>query len=492
MQGPFLRKYGQDATINFHLYEVDGINFRVDAVVAVGDIFIMIDEAAEVASDNAATDEGRGYSLVVPAVDMTGQRITIYVEDQTATKVWLDDVIIIETTDHPDAMHPNGVTEAGTAQAGAAQTITFRSTAVATDDYYKDQLVTITGGTGAGQTNRVLFYTGSTKVATMAKPWETNPSATSTYEVRAGTVDNGISDVGTAQAGGNSTITLATGASAVNDRYLGQLVRIVGGTGDQQSRPIISYVGATRVATISGTWATNPDSTSLYEIYTDAISEVSLPSAPEVADAVWDEDLSSGHVVANSAAVRLSDVLVDTADMQPKLGAPVSSIAADIATAQTDLDIITGGNGAILATTAITAARSVASGTADSGSTTTMVDAARTEIDNEYWNGASLLFTSGDNAGLTRTITGFNAGTNVITFSPALINPILVDDAYEILPVSTGDLSTDIADISGRLPATLTVGGRVRSAVEVVNSRLVTGTGVVPTGTEWGDGGAEV
>ena len=37
MQGMHLRKYGVEATIPFELYEVDGVDFRVDAVHAAGD-----------------------------------------------------------------------------------------------------------------------------------------------------------------------------------------------------------------------------------------------------------------------------------------------------------------------------------------------------------------------------------------------------------------------------------------------------------------------
>ena len=135
MQGPFLRPYGRAATINFHLFEVDGINLRTDATVGTADLDIMIDEATETSCTNAATDEGQGYSLVLTAAEMTGQRITIYVID-AATKVWLDDVIAIETTNHPSAMHPNGVTHSGTAQTGAASTITLASTASSTNDLY--------------------------------------------------------------------------------------------------------------------------------------------------------------------------------------------------------------------------------------------------------------------------------------------------------------------------------------------------------------------
>lgn len=71
--------------------------------------------------------------------------------------------------------------DVGTAQAGGSNTITLRSGAVATDDYYNGAYVTLTGGTGVGQTRKITDYVGSTKVATLDSNWVTNPDNTSTY-----------------------------------------------------------------------------------------------------------------------------------------------------------------------------------------------------------------------------------------------------------------------------------------------------------------------
>ena len=75
------------------------------------------------------------------------------------------------------------IADKGTAQAGASTTITLRAGASATDDYYKDATVVITGGTGVGQVRQITGYVGSTKVATVDTAWATNPDNTSTYKV---------------------------------------------------------------------------------------------------------------------------------------------------------------------------------------------------------------------------------------------------------------------------------------------------------------------
>lgn len=68
-----------------------------------------------------------------------------------------------------------------TAQSGAAGSITLDTGASATDDFYNDMLVFITGGTGAGQARKVSDYVGSTKVASVVPNWVTNPDSSSTF-----------------------------------------------------------------------------------------------------------------------------------------------------------------------------------------------------------------------------------------------------------------------------------------------------------------------
>ena len=104
MQGVFLRKYGVETTVDFQLFEIDGVDFKTDASHVAGDTKIMIDEGAEGNTDNGFTDEGQGYSIVISATEMQGARITIYVVDQ-GTKAWLDTAIVVESYGNASAMH---------------------------------------------------------------------------------------------------------------------------------------------------------------------------------------------------------------------------------------------------------------------------------------------------------------------------------------------------------------------------------------------------
>lgn len=82
----------------------------------------------------------------------------------------------------------------------------------------------------------------------------------------------GVTRTATAQAGAATSITLDTGAEAVDDYYNFKRIIIVSGTGSGQSAIISDYVGSTRVATTfcegttTGSWRTNPASDSVFVI----------------------------------------------------------------------------------------------------------------------------------------------------------------------------------------------------------------------------------
>jgi hypothetical protein len=100
-------------------------------------------------------------------------------------------------------------------------------------------------------------------------------------------------------------------------------------------------------------------------------------------------------------------------------------------------------------------------GTADSGSTTTLVDAARTEADPDYWNNACVLFTSGTLAGQIGQVTSFTPATDTFEFYPALTAAVTTH-TYAILKTSicaTNGHSIDFDTSSGTIgPSQLEAG----------------------------------
>jgi hypothetical protein len=89
------------------------------------------------------------------------------------------------------------VKRANTAQSGTATTIVLDASASATDDFYNDDMIVITAGTGIGQARFITDYVGSSKTATVAT-WRTNPGADSEFFILPfppASTDGDISDV---------------------------------------------------------------------------------------------------------------------------------------------------------------------------------------------------------------------------------------------------------------------------------------------------------
>lgn len=141
-----------------------------------------------------------------------------------------------------------------TAQAGAAGTITLDASASSTNDFYKGQLIFITGGTGAGQPPGLVFsYVGSTKVATMYNNWTTTPDNTSTFAIK-DFYGHGV----------NSSLQAVSDMQSING--------IAGGNVTGISSLGTAYNAGTLTTNITGTISTVTTLTNLPAITTDWIT----------------------------------------------------------------------------------------------------------------------------------------------------------------------------------------------------------------------------
>lgn len=252
-------------------------------------------------------EAGKWYSVIVSATVNSVAGKTVALHFRCAPAEAVAGVPVVE----PYGM----ITNVGTAQAGAANTITLASTASATDNLYDPGLITIRSGTGAGQSRTIIQYTGSTKVAVVDRDWRTNPDNTSVYVVVA--MPNLMStNEGAAAGGGASTITLNAGASATDNFYNGQFVVLRSSTGQDQVRLITSYVGSTKVATVSAAWATNPVSGTGYMIYPSYMAALSNLDA-----AVSTRLATAGYTAPLTAATTRSAVGLASANLDTQLAA---------------------------------------------------------------------------------------------------------------------------------------------------------------------------
>lgn len=176
----------------------------------------------------------------------------------------------------------------------------------------------------------------------------------------------------------------------------------------------------------------------------------------------------TGEINTNAGAVALVDLTTTTTTATNVT--TVNGLAANVITATSIAADAIGASE--LAADAVTKIRSIVSGTADSGTTTTMVDAALTEADTDYWKGSYIVFTSGTLLGQTRLITGFTPATDTMTFSPATTVAVSTH-TYEILP----NASVDLQLWAGVAPNAL-VSGRMDSSVGAMAANVLTATAI--------------
>lgn len=113
---------------------------------------------------------------------------------------------------------------------------------------------------------------------------------------------------------------------------------------------------------------------------------------------------------------------------------------------------------------------SLLSGTAEGGSTTTLIDTTQlTQADDDWWIGAVVEFTTDDLIGQQAIVTAFDSGTSTLTFFPAVTQAVATQ-GYELRRGGAG-----IANIMSRLPSSLS-SGRMISSVQAMSSNVLTST----------------
>lgn len=237
---------------------------------------------------------------------------------------------------------------------------------------------------------------------------------------------------GTAQSGAATTITLAAGASATDSLYIGNTIKIYGGTGVGQTRTIIAYNGTTKVATVDFAWVTNPTSSSTYSVISgdnqklDANLQVTVGTlgTGSIAAATFAANAIDAAAIANGA--------IDAATF----AAGAINAAAIASAAITNAKFAAGAiDAAAVDTTAGTKILAHLSGTTTAtGTTTTLVDATNlTQTVTDYWVGLMVYITSGSCAGQIATISGFNTSTDTLTVRPPFTAAIASGVTYSIM-----------------------------------------------------------
>lgn len=323
MGDTLLAEYGRAKTIHFELFEIDGIDFRVDAADSGANCIVMTDEAAEGTATNDFVDEGTGYSLLLTAVEMAGARITVYVVD-AATKVWLDKAIHIETFGHQSSAHPNlSPYWTNGAVAAAAQTSTVfivDGFTEATDDHLIGGTVVFTSGVNLGQARPISDYddTTGTQTITVGEAFIAAPA------------DNDEFVILPRGASGSTDWANAGRLDALIDALTAAV--ITNAAGDDVAADIIA-VKAETVAILS-------DVTGIAGAAMRGTDSASTHDAAAAADAVWDE-ARADHVTAGSFG-QVGELIVANGVVETDGSNSSTQVKTDLAEATNDhYDVMT-------------------------------------------------------------------------------------------------------------------------------------------------------
>lgn len=300
----------------------------------------------------------------------------------------------------------NGVIRTNVAQGpgtGSNQ-IQLDTGASSTDGAYDPAQIALISGPGAGQSRLIFEYDGTTKTCVLDRNWKEDPTSATTFLITTNPGREHVNE-GLLQSATSTTATLNTLASSLDNAYRGQRLFIRSGLGDDQDRLVLSYVGATKVATLDSAWGTIPNGTSGYAM---------LPSSP----------------VLLSTATQATIDGIDT-----KLGTPtdtdnatdIANLASDIA-ALNDFDPVTEevmadmvkivGSSTAAAAQAAAAAGIIDTFTAVTGTLT--VNAMTTNLtgfDDDRLIGRHVVFTGAPLDGEETDITDYASVGGLVTFN---------------------------------------------------------------------------
>ena len=185
-----LRKYGVATTFVFPLIDRGALDFETTPVTFQNsDCQISKDQGAFANTGVTPAHVDRGiYVLSLSATEMEAARVSIAVIDITATKLWEDQAIIVDTYGNASAEHEFDLDLENPAIKGVAEAGTLSNTQMttdlteATDEHYNGRSVIWTSGVLQDQASDITAYLGSTGRLTYTAVTEA-PSAADTFVI---------------------------------------------------------------------------------------------------------------------------------------------------------------------------------------------------------------------------------------------------------------------------------------------------------------------
>lgn len=176
---PIQRKYGAATDIYLPIYNTAGDELYEITSLPSGDTVISIDAGTPANTTNQPAKWHNGfvgvYKLSLTAAEMSGAHIDLRIEDATATKVFMDSHIAIETYGHASAQHqmdmdfPTLAKSFTTTAAGSLTTV-ICSDLGSTNSTWVDRTVLFHGGNLDGRIAFIEAYdTGAANTLTISQ-----------------------------------------------------------------------------------------------------------------------------------------------------------------------------------------------------------------------------------------------------------------------------------------------------------------------------------
>lgn len=141
-----------------------------------------------------------------------------------------------------------------------------------------------------------------------------NQAATVTTDILQAARPSGFQKIvtGTATSGAAKTIT-NSGATFGTNAFAGTTIKIISGTGSGQTKSIASNTAT--VITVDGNWKTNPDSTSVYEVYLRAMSSTGTATSGSTttltdSNAAWGTNMWQGYTLTIDSGTGSGQTLI--------------------------------------------------------------------------------------------------------------------------------------------------------------------------------------
>jgi len=234
-----------------------------------------------------------GYRLTITSGTDAGQTSVVTAYNSATHTFTFSPSLTGSSTDNTSAYiltaPPPGEVLMGYSTASGSSTTLVDTSRTEPTGYFVGYQITITAGTGSGQTSVVTGWNSATGTFTVSPSWGgASPNSTSVYNLTPGPV------TGTA-ASGSTTTLVDTNLTGPSQRFVGWTLTITAGPNSGSSATVTGYNASTGTLTFSPAFSTSITSSSHYSLTLPALlSHMDFDAGGRVRDTLDPRGIASG------------------------------------------------------------------------------------------------------------------------------------------------------------------------------------------------------